>query len=81
MSGVVDVVAFRAADVTAETCRDRKLTEPVAAEDTQLRFEHRCHHKHQNKSGERNDEVDGETTNGDCQPDDETEPDERGATP
>ena len=79
--GFVDVVAFRAANVAAEPSRNRKLTEAIASEDAQFRFEHRCHHEHQNKPGERNEKVDCETTDGDCQPDDETESDKRGASP
>jgi hypothetical protein len=71
-------VAFGAANVAVEPCRNRKLTEPVPTEDTQLRFEHRCHHEHKDESDERNDEVDCETTDGQHQPNRKTEPYERG---
>lgn len=74
-------MGFGATDVAAQPCRDRKLTETVAAEYPKLGFEHRCHDEHQDKSGERDNEVDGKTANGDRKPDDETEPNKRRASP
>ena len=65
-AGGVVVDAARAA--SAEPRRDRELTEPLTAEQAEFGLEHERDDEHEHESGEREQEVQGQPTDGEREP-------------